>query len=119
MEQANNPTPELFQEYDTAGKSKPASTTPALPCALGIGKEEAADLKVIEELKLMGNLLATAVQRYLDASHMLRSISSPHSLGSKKFTPVLQALNALDEQLVHLQSHRAKLDQAHAAVSLV
>ncbi|KAG8744112.1 hypothetical protein FRC10_010793 [Ceratobasidium sp. 414] len=117
MEHTNNPILEECQTHGTVGDSS-LLTTLDLSCALGLGEED-ADLKIVKELELAGDLLAVSVQRYLDASLMLKFISSNHSLRSKKSTPVLQAIDAMDEQLVHLQSHRDKLCQAQAEVSLV
>ncbi|KAG9103392.1 hypothetical protein FRC06_011135 [Ceratobasidium sp. 370] len=119
MGQASDLIPEERQIHDIAGNSNLAPTTPNLSCAPGLGEKEAADLKIVEELKSASDTLAISVQRYHDASLMLRSISSIHSQQSKKSMAILQAIDAMDEELVHLQSHRSKLCQAHAAVSLV
>ncbi|KAG8699998.1 hypothetical protein FRC09_006243, partial [Ceratobasidium sp. 395] len=86
---------------------------------LGHSKDCSACPAIVKELKAAGDLLAAAVQHYLEVSQKLESDYSRYLPVFKSFGPALQGLGNIDEELALLESHHSNFLLAKATIGQV
>ncbi|KAG8777395.1 hypothetical protein FRC12_000385 [Ceratobasidium sp. 428] len=73
----------------------------------------------LREWKTASSLLATSMERYINACHGLKSVYPNPSHTSNNTSPIWDVFDDMDKELDRLESYPSKLRQARVEVSLV